>query len=61
MANRLNVTVPTDTTVLQRVYVTARPQDPAASAHTTDLRIWVEDIASGDRASRATSFNGRVQ
>ncbi|QFT57666.1 quinol dehydrogenase membrane component [Sulfitobacter sp. THAF37] len=60
-ANRLNVTVPADSTVLQRVYVTARPQDPAASTDTTDLRLWVEDIASGDRASRATTFNGRAQ
>ena len=56
-----NVLVPADTTVLQRVYVSARPGDPAASLHTTDLRIWVEDIESGERASRATTFNGRVQ
>ncbi len=57
----LLVTVPADTTILQRVYVTARAEDPAASVHTTDLRLWVEDITSGDRASRNTSFNGRVQ
>ena len=56
-----NVLVPADTTVLQRVYVSARPGDAAASLHTTDLRIWVEDIESGERASRATTFNGRVQ
>jgi len=59
--NALNVTVPANTTILQRVYVSARAQDPAASSHTTDLRLWVEDIGSGERASRATTFNGRDQ
>jgi len=55
----LSVTVPADSTINQQVFVTARPQDPAASAHITDLRLWVEDIASDSRASRATTFNGR--
>lgn len=59
--DELNVLVPADTTVLQRVYISARPQDAASAQHTSDLRIWVEDIESGERASRATSFNGRVQ
>jgi len=54
----LNITVPADSTRLQRVYVTARPQDAASGRDTTDLRLWVEDLASGDRASRATTFNG---
>ena len=53
------ITVPADSTKLQRVYVTARPQDPAATTDVTDLRLWVEDIASGERASRATTFNGQ--
>ncbi|MEY1554832.1 cytochrome c oxidase accessory protein CcoG [Yoonia sp. R2331] len=57
----LTVLVPADSTTLQRVYVTARPQDAASTADATDLRIWVEDIESGDRASRATIFNGRSQ
>ncbi|UWR22643.1 cytochrome c oxidase accessory protein CcoG [Sulfitobacter sp. S190] len=56
---QLNVPVPADTTVLQRVYVTARPQDAAATADRTDLRFWVEDLTTGDRAGRATTFNGR--
>ncbi|MEQ6250010.1 cytochrome c oxidase accessory protein CcoG [Sulfitobacter sp. HNIBRBA3233] len=55
----LSVSVPADTTVLQRVYVTARADDPAATAQRSDLRIWVEDLGSGDRAGRATTFNGR--
>jgi hypothetical protein len=57
----LTVEMPADTTKLQRVYVTARPQDPASGTDSTDLRFWVEDVATGDRASVATSFNGRVQ
>ncbi|MEP1765592.1 MAG: cytochrome c oxidase accessory protein CcoG [Sulfitobacter sp.] len=55
----LSVTVPADSTINQQVFVTSRPQDPAASNHITALRLWVEDIASGSRASRATTFNGR--
>lgn len=55
----LSVTVPADTTTNQQVFVTARRQDPASSTHTTDLRLWVEDLTSGSRASRATTFNGR--
>jgi hypothetical protein len=55
----INVTVPADKTVLQRVYVTAAPDADAAHTDTTDLRIWVEDTASGDRASRATTFIGK--
>ncbi|MBU0778777.1 MAG: cytochrome c oxidase accessory protein CcoG [Alphaproteobacteria bacterium] len=55
------VTVPADTSLTQRVYVTARASDPAATAHDTALRFWVEDASTGDRASQATTFNGRVQ
>ncbi len=60
-AGMRRVTVPADTTVLQRVYVTARPEDPAARSHITSLRFWVEDIESGARASGTSTFNGRVQ
>ena len=56
----LDVPIPADTTLLQRVYVTARPQDPAASTDVSDLRLWVEDKESGDRASRPTTFNGKA-
>ena len=54
----LSVTVPANETLLQRVYVTARDQDPAASADRTDLRLWVEDLETQSRASAATVFNG---
>ncbi|KIN64191.1 Cytochrome c oxidase accessory protein CcoG [Sulfitobacter noctilucicola] len=58
---QLNVRVPANTTILQRVYVTARPDDPAATSATTDLRLWVEDADADIRASKATTFNGRDQ
>ena len=60
-SEQLKVVVPADKTFLQRVYVTARPQDVAATAHTTDLRLWVEDAETGDRASQSTTFNGRAK
>lgn len=53
------IDVPADITVLQRVYITARPQDLAASIESTPLRIWVEDLESGASASQSTIFNGR--
>ncbi|MGZ9810166.1 4Fe-4S dicluster domain-containing protein [Pseudoroseicyclus sp. H15] len=53
------VTVPADTQALTRVYLTAAPGSEAASDERTDLRLWVEELASGERASRATTFNGR--
>lgn len=59
--DRQIIPISADKTLLQRVYITASPQDPAASLAATDLRIWVEDIVSGERASRATTFNGRSE
>lgn len=55
----LTIDVPADSTILQRVYVTARSQDTAASRAVTPLRLWVEDLESGERASQATVFNGK--
>jgi cytochrome c oxidase accessory protein FixG len=54
-----NVVVPADQTILQRVYVIARPQDAAARAAVTPLRLWVEDVTKQVRASKATTFNGK--
>jgi len=56
-----SLVVPADSTILQRVYITARPVDPAASAAQTELRIWAEHRGSSDRASRDTVFHGRVK
>ncbi|MDB4111290.1 cytochrome c oxidase accessory protein CcoG [Yoonia sp.] len=59
--SQLVVTVPANETFLQRVYVSARPIDPAASVDRTDLRFWVEDLISGERAHKDAIFNGRAQ
>jgi len=56
---QLWIDLPADTAVQQRVYVTARPQDPASSQASTDLRFWVEDINGRASASSATIFNGK--
>jgi len=55
----LTVTVPVDSTLLQRVYVLSAPDDPAASADRTEFRFWVEDELSGIRSYQDTVFNGR--
>lgn len=54
------VTVPADSTKLQRVYVIApRTSDPAASER-TEFRFWVEDLSTGERAYNDSVFNGRA-
>lgn len=53
------VTVPADSTKLQRVYIVATTNSAAAANETTDVRIWVEDISNGERAYTDTIFNGR--
>jgi polyferredoxin len=56
----LNMIVPAQQTLQQRVYVIARPQDPAASRDTTPLRLWVEDVGTKTRAYKETTFNGKA-
>jgi cytochrome c oxidase accessory protein FixG len=53
------VNVPADSTKLQRVYLIAPPSAEAAEAERTEVRLWVEDISSGERAYEDTFFNGR--
>ena len=52
------INVPADSTHLVRVFVSARPQDPASSADRTPLRFWVEDTINGERAYQDNHFNG---
>ena len=52
------VAVPADTTLLQRVFVTAPAGSHPATAEFTDLRFWIEDLTNGDRAFKDTTFNG---
>ncbi|MFN3664162.1 cytochrome c oxidase accessory protein CcoG [Yoonia sp.] len=55
-----SVIVPANETMLQRVYVAAPPGTPAASADRTDLRFWVADEITGERAFTDSIFNGRA-
>ncbi len=52
------IDVPADQITQARVYVSARPQDAAAGRERTEFRLWVEDLASGERAYVDTHFNG---
>ncbi len=58
---QLHVTVPPDQTFEQRVYVTARPGSPATEKAQTDVRFWVEDLTSRDRAYTDSVFHGRAR
>ena len=54
-----SVFVPANETMTQRVYVIApRDADPSG-ADRTDIRFWIEDLASGERVHHDTIFNGR--
>ena len=54
-----SLTVPADTSLLQRVYVEAPASSAAATEGRKDLRLWVKDMDSGARAYADTSFNGK--
>jgi len=54
-----SVSVPLNSTFLQRVYVIAPPDSDAASRERTDFRFWVEDLSTSRRAYTDTTFFGR--
>ncbi len=55
-----SVTVPLNSTLLQRVYITAPAGSAAAQSERTDIRLWIEDETSTARAYRDTTFFGRL-
>ena len=55
------VSVPADTTKLQRVYVVAPPNSTPAEAERTEIRFWVEDNTTGARAYKDSTFHGAGQ
>jgi len=55
------VSVPADETGQVKVFITAQPGSEAAEARLSEIRIWVEDIDTGDRAYANTVFNGKGQ
>jgi len=56
-----SVLVPADDTLFQRVYVIAPADSPAARSNLTDVRLWVQDTVSEERAFTNTVFNGSGQ
>ena len=54
-----SVAVPANETRLQRVYVIAPPSSGPATTDATDIRFWVEDLISAERAHVDSLFNGK--
>ena len=55
-----SVIVPADSLMLQKLHVIAPKDSIPAKLRTTELRIWVEDLKSGERVHKDTIFNGRT-
>ncbi|MEL7256098.1 MAG: cytochrome c oxidase accessory protein CcoG [Pseudomonadota bacterium] len=55
----LNTMVPADDTALQRVYVIAPAGSAPATSDRSELRFWIEDMVSGERAYKDSLFNGK--
>ncbi|MEM6758310.1 MAG: cytochrome c oxidase accessory protein CcoG [Pseudomonadota bacterium] len=53
------VLVPANETQLARVYVVAPRHAGPSRAEATDIRFWIEDLASGERVHVDSIFNGR--
>lgn len=54
-----SVIVPPQEMAQLRVYVDAGPDQEAAEEERTDIRFWVEDPTTGDRAYEDSHFNGK--
>ncbi|SMR81647.1 cytochrome c oxidase accessory protein FixG [Aliiroseovarius halocynthiae] len=58
-SDKLVLVAPPDTEAKQRLYVVAPPGSETAKLDRSDLRIWVVDGVTGDRAHLDTVFNGK--
>lgn len=54
------VEVPANETRLQRVYIEAPGNSPAASRDRSEVRLWIEDVMDDERTFVDTVFNGRT-
>jgi polyferredoxin len=52
------ISVNADEVHLQRVYLVAPAGSEPATEERSDVRIWIEDLTSGERAHKDTIFNG---
>ncbi|SIS64613.1 cytochrome c oxidase accessory protein CcoG [Phaeovulum vinaykumarii] len=53
------VAVPADSTLDQRLYIVAEPGSTPATTARSEIKLWVEDTSSTDRAGLETIFNGK--
>ncbi len=57
----LTVVAPADAEYKQRLYIIAPAGSKEATSDRTELRLWITDDKSGDRAYKDTVFNGKGQ
>ncbi len=57
-AEGLEVIVPADSTLTQRLYITAPAGSAEAASERTEIRFWIDDAVSADRVNADTVFNG---
>jgi polyferredoxin len=55
----LEVTVPANATLHQRIYLTSAPDSPASTEELVPVTLVAEDTGTGNRASEETVFHGR--
>ncbi len=55
----VSVVAPADSEYKQRLYLIAPPGSPEATSDRTEVRIWVTDGVSGERAYKDAVFNGK--
>jgi hypothetical protein len=57
----LEVVVPADATLTQRLYITAPAGTSGATKERSDIRLWISDTVGNDRVHADTVFNGKAQ
>ncbi|GLQ36287.1 protein RdxB [Amylibacter marinus] len=59
--DEMNITVPADQSLHQRVYIFAKPVYLASRTDSTPVRFWIEDINSGERQHVDSIFAGETK
>ena len=57
--DKLEVVVPADATLTQRLYITAPAGTSGATTERSDIRLWISDTVDDERVSADTVFNGK--
>jgi polyferredoxin len=59
--DKLEVIVPADATLTQRLYITAPAGTSGATTERSDIRLWISDTVDNERVHADTVFNGKGQ